>query len=120
MVNEAARCLDEGVSDSAVDIDLAMVLGAGWCPHLGGPLHYAETMGFDKVAATMRDLARKNRPHFFPSPNLEQGFRPHSPHLNQLKDSPVDHLVKVAKPRRKGGARIKDTEKKNQESGVQS
>lgn len=120
MVNEAARCLYEGVSKAAVDIDLAMVMGAGWCPHLGGPLHYAERMGFDKVAATMRDLARKDRPHFFPSPNLELGFRPHSPHLHQLKDSPVDHLVKVAKPKRKGGVRRKETEKKNQESGVQS
>jgi 3-hydroxyacyl-CoA dehydrogenase/enoyl-CoA hydratase/3-hydroxybutyryl-CoA epimerase len=119
MINEAARCLDEGVSKSSVDIDLAMVLGAGWCPHLGGPLYYADRMGFEKVAATLRDLARKNRPHFFPSPNLEQGFRPHSPHLRQLKDSPVEHLVKTSNNKRRG-VRKKEIEKKTQETGVKS
>ena len=92
MVNEAARCLDEGVSASSDHIDLAMVLGAGWCPHLGGPLHYAETMGFDKVTATMRDLAQNNRPYFMPSQNLVQGLIPHSLPLPRRKPTPLDHI----------------------------
>jgi 3-hydroxyacyl-CoA dehydrogenase/enoyl-CoA hydratase/3-hydroxybutyryl-CoA epimerase len=41
MVNEAAACLGEGLADAAT-IDLAMVLGTGWAPHRGGPLHYAD------------------------------------------------------------------------------
>jgi 3-hydroxyacyl-CoA dehydrogenase/enoyl-CoA hydratase/3-hydroxybutyryl-CoA epimerase len=40
MVDEAARCLDEGVVASAEALDLAMVL-SGWAPHRGGPLRYA-------------------------------------------------------------------------------
>jgi hypothetical protein len=70
MVNEAARCVDEGVALCADDVDLAMVLGAGWCPHLGGPLNYARNMGYDKVAATMRDLAMDSSPHFLPAASL--------------------------------------------------
>ena len=93
MVNEAARCLDEGVSRSSDDIDLAMVLGAGWCPHLGGPLYYAETMGFDKVTATMRDLAQHDRPYFMPSQNLVQGLIPQSSPLPRRKPTPVDHIT---------------------------
>ena len=42
MSNEAARCLDEGIVESAEAIDLAMVLGTGYAPFRGGPLHYAD------------------------------------------------------------------------------
>ncbi len=42
MVSEAQRCLDEGVAESAEDIDLAMVAGTGFAPFRGGPLRYAQ------------------------------------------------------------------------------
>lgn len=38
MSEEAKRCLAEGVAETADDIDLAMVLGTGYPPFLGGPL----------------------------------------------------------------------------------
>lgn len=38
MSDEAQRCLDEGIAESADDIDLAMVLGTGFAPFRGGPL----------------------------------------------------------------------------------
>ena len=40
MVEEARRCLEEGLAASAEEIDLAMILGTGWAPHRGGPLRY--------------------------------------------------------------------------------
>ncbi|MES2996748.1 MAG: 3-hydroxyacyl-CoA dehydrogenase NAD-binding domain-containing protein [Verrucomicrobiota bacterium] len=40
MSDEARRCLDEGVAETADDIDLAMVLGTGYAPFRGGPLQY--------------------------------------------------------------------------------
>jgi 3-hydroxyacyl-CoA dehydrogenase/enoyl-CoA hydratase/3-hydroxybutyryl-CoA epimerase len=45
MVSEARRCLQEGLAENADAIDLAMVLGAGWAPHRGGPLRYAAVPG---------------------------------------------------------------------------
>ncbi len=38
MVEEARRCLDEGIAADADTIDLAMILGAGYAPFRGGPL----------------------------------------------------------------------------------
>ena len=45
MVLEAARCLDEQVVDSAIEVDAGMRLGTGFPAHHGGPLWYADTMG---------------------------------------------------------------------------
>ena len=49
MLFEAARCLDEGVAESAVEIDMGLILGLGFPRHLGGILHWADTLGLDKV-----------------------------------------------------------------------
>lgn len=40
MSEEAALCLEEGIATSADDIDLAMILGTGYPPFRGGPLHH--------------------------------------------------------------------------------
>lgn len=49
MILEAARCLDERVADSAIDIDAGMRLGTGFPAHHGGPLWYADTLGAAEV-----------------------------------------------------------------------
>jgi len=49
MVNEAARCLEDGVARTAGEIDLAMVFGAGFPPFRGGPLRHADTLGLPNV-----------------------------------------------------------------------
>lgn len=41
MIDEAGRCLVEGIARDADDIDLAMVLGTGFAPFRGGPLALA-------------------------------------------------------------------------------
>ncbi|MEP2775715.1 MAG: 3-hydroxyacyl-CoA dehydrogenase NAD-binding domain-containing protein [Luteolibacter sp.] len=38
MTSEAKLCLEEGVAETADDIDLAMILGTGYPPFRGGPL----------------------------------------------------------------------------------
>lgn len=43
MSAEAQRCLDEGIAESADDIDLAMILGTGYAPFRGGPLTHARS-----------------------------------------------------------------------------
>jgi 3-hydroxyacyl-CoA dehydrogenase/enoyl-CoA hydratase/3-hydroxybutyryl-CoA epimerase len=72
MVNEAAACLGEGLADGAEAIDLAMVLGTGWAPHRGGPLHYADDRGSGDVARTLTGLAQRLGPRFEPCPELRQ------------------------------------------------
>ena len=49
MLNEAARCLEEGVVSKPQDVDFAMVMGAGFAPFRGGPLRYADSIGIPDV-----------------------------------------------------------------------
>ncbi|HJT79330.1 MAG TPA: 3-hydroxyacyl-CoA dehydrogenase NAD-binding domain-containing protein [Gemmataceae bacterium] len=72
MVNEAAACVGEGLTDRAEAIDLAMILGTGWAPHRGGPLHYADARGPAEVAAALGELARRLGPRFEPSAELRR------------------------------------------------
>lgn len=56
MVNEAFRCLDDGVIKSSDDLDLAMML-VDWAPHHGGPIQYARDFGLPAIVAKLRELA---------------------------------------------------------------
>jgi 3-hydroxyacyl-CoA dehydrogenase/enoyl-CoA hydratase/3-hydroxybutyryl-CoA epimerase len=71
MLNEAAACLDEGLAD-ADTIDLAMVLGTGWAPYRGGPLHYLRERGETAVVKSLRALAERLGPRFEPCPGLQK------------------------------------------------
>lgn len=55
MVNEAARCVEEGVVRGPEDVDFAMVMGTGFAPFRGGPLRYADDQG---VAEIVNELLR--------------------------------------------------------------
>ena len=44
MVNEAARCLQENIVESAADADLAAILALGFPAFTGGPFHYLDSM----------------------------------------------------------------------------
>lgn len=57
MANEAAACLGEGLAESAEQIDSAMVFGTGWAPHLGGPLHYADSRSLGEVVRTLEQFS---------------------------------------------------------------
>ena len=53
LIDEAARCRDEGVVESADLIDAGVIFGTGFAPFRGGPLHYRQSAGGgDKPAAT--------------------------------------------------------------------
>ena len=54
MINEGAKILEEGIAVRASDIDVTYVYGYGWPVYRGGPMHYANTMGLDKVLAKIR------------------------------------------------------------------
>ena len=49
MLAESIRCHQEKVVREPWAIDLAMVLGTGFAPHLGGPLHLVDAIGHQQV-----------------------------------------------------------------------
>jgi len=49
MIDEAARCLEENVVQDPGMLDLAMIMGTGFPPHLGGLLRYADTQGLEVI-----------------------------------------------------------------------
>ncbi|MCZ6832049.1 MAG: 3-hydroxyacyl-CoA dehydrogenase NAD-binding domain-containing protein [Gammaproteobacteria bacterium] len=54
MINEGAKILDEGIAIRASDVDVTWVYGYGWPVYRGGPMHYGDSLGLDKVVATLR------------------------------------------------------------------
>ena len=71
MLNEAARCLDEGVIRSARDGDIGAVFGIGFPPFLGGPFRYMDQLGADKVVKTLEHLQRQHGEYFAPCERLQ-------------------------------------------------
>lgn len=71
MVNEGAKLLGEGIAPRAQEIDVAMVHGLGWPAYTGGPMHWAEQIGLDKVLATIeRFRAAHGDAYWTPAPLL--------------------------------------------------
>jgi 3-hydroxyacyl-CoA dehydrogenase/enoyl-CoA hydratase/3-hydroxybutyryl-CoA epimerase len=66
MVNEAARCLEEGVAAEAADVDFGMIMGTGFAPFRGGPLRYADSTGIKQLVDDMKALAGKGELRFTP------------------------------------------------------
>lgn len=50
VVNEACRCLDEGIAIRASDIDVASVMGMGFPAYRGGLMKWADTLGAKHIA----------------------------------------------------------------------
>ena len=67
LVNEAAKCLQEGVVPEGWMIDLAMVLGTGFAPFLGGPLRMCELKGYGEAVAKLEYFQKIAGPRFAPA-----------------------------------------------------
>ncbi|NHN35806.1 fatty acid oxidation complex subunit alpha FadB [Pseudomaricurvus alcaniphilus] len=48
---EAVRCLEDGIVDSANELDLALVYGIGMPPFVGGALKYMDSLGLESFVA---------------------------------------------------------------------
>lgn len=72
MLNEAVRCLEEGIIASARDGDIGAIFGIGFPPFLGGPFRYIDQLGADKLLAQLRNLESRFGSRFAPAPLLQR------------------------------------------------
>ncbi|WP_117233411.1 fatty acid oxidation complex subunit alpha FadJ [Vibrio maerlii] len=70
MLNEAVRCLDEGIIRSPRDGDIGAIFGIGFPPFLGGPFRYMDSIGIDTLVETMNSYAEKYGDRFAPCDGL--------------------------------------------------
>ncbi len=66
MINEAAKCLEAGIVAEAWALDLAMVMGTGFAPFRGGPLHCADALGPARVVRELESLRAQHGARFEP------------------------------------------------------
>lgn len=67
MINEASRCLEEGIVDDPTIIDFAMVTGTGFPPYKGGLCTLANEIGIKNIVKTLQELEKDYGSRFTPS-----------------------------------------------------
>jgi 3-hydroxyacyl-CoA dehydrogenase len=72
LVNEGAKILEEGIALRASDIDIVYIYGYGFPRFRGGPMFYADTVGLDKVLASVQKFHEKHGEFWKPAPLLEK------------------------------------------------
>jgi 3-hydroxyacyl-CoA dehydrogenase / enoyl-CoA hydratase / 3-hydroxybutyryl-CoA epimerase len=75
MVNEAARCLEEGVLRSPRDGDVGAVFGIGFPPFRGGPFRYTDSLGAGRVVDELQALNDRFPGRFEPAALLVEYAR---------------------------------------------
>lgn len=72
LVNEAARCLEEGIISRPEDGDLGAVYGLGFPAFVGGPFRFAEQLGIGKLVHMLEELREDHGLRFEPSALLRE------------------------------------------------
>ena len=79
LVNEAIRCLGEGILRSARDGDVGAVFGLGFPPFLGGPFRWADAVGTKALLGKLEALRDRHGERFEPAPLLVERGRADRP-----------------------------------------
>ena len=77
MVNEAARCLDDGVLRSPRDGDVGAVFGIGFPPFRGGPFRYVDAVSAGRIVEDLEVLDDRFPGRFEPAAVLAAHARAH-------------------------------------------
>jgi 3-hydroxyacyl-CoA dehydrogenase/enoyl-CoA hydratase/3-hydroxybutyryl-CoA epimerase len=70
MINEASRCLEEGIVASASEVDLGMIMGTGFPPFRGGLLRYADTLGAKTIVERLKKYQSRFGARYEPAPAM--------------------------------------------------
>jgi 3-hydroxyacyl-CoA dehydrogenase / enoyl-CoA hydratase / 3-hydroxybutyryl-CoA epimerase len=71
MLNEAVRCLEEGIIASPRDGDIGAIFGIGFPPFLGGPFRYMDSLGAAHMVARLEHYQKLHGERFAPSEKLK-------------------------------------------------
>lgn len=66
LVNEAAKCLEDGIIADPVAGDIGLVFGIGFAPFRGGPFRYLDTVGVTSFVDRMNGFADAHGAQFEP------------------------------------------------------
>ncbi len=66
MVNEVARCLEEGIVATAAEADMALIMGIGFPPFRGGACRYVDQMGIANYIALCEKYAHLGKAYEAP------------------------------------------------------
>ena len=72
MVNEAARILEDGIVETAGELDLAMIMGSGFPPFRGGLLRFADAHHPRSLLEMLESLAAEVGARFEPAPTIRR------------------------------------------------
>jgi 3-hydroxyacyl-CoA dehydrogenase/enoyl-CoA hydratase/3-hydroxybutyryl-CoA epimerase len=72
MLNEAARCLEDGIIRSPRDGDVGAVFGIGFPPFRGGPFRYIDTIGVEILVQQLDELNVRFPGRFQPAELLQR------------------------------------------------
>lgn len=67
MLNETARCIEDGVISNPKDIDIGVIFGFGFPPFRGGILREADRLGLDWVVARLDAFAENHGERLAPA-----------------------------------------------------
>jgi len=67
MVNEAVRCLQEGIINNPAYLDMAMLMGTGFPAFRGGLLKYADNQGLQNICDKLTQLSKQYGERFKPA-----------------------------------------------------
>ncbi|KIO37465.1 fatty acid oxidation complex subunit alpha FadJ [Shewanella sp. cp20] len=70
MLNEAVRCLEEGIIASPRDGDIGAIFGIGFPPFLGGPFRYMDSLGAKHLVETLKRYQDQFGERFTPCDRL--------------------------------------------------
>jgi len=70
MINEGAKVLEDGIAMRPLDIDVTALFGYGFPRWRGGPMHWADATGLDKVLADVHAFAQEDAFFWQPAPLL--------------------------------------------------
>jgi 3-hydroxyacyl-CoA dehydrogenase/enoyl-CoA hydratase/3-hydroxybutyryl-CoA epimerase len=67
LLNESMACLQERIVETADEVDTGIIFGTGFAPFRGGPLHYADSVGYSTIEDMLNRFTVEFGPRFTPN-----------------------------------------------------